>query len=211
MNQKRAILTLKIVLWIGASAPAAWMVAGLYRGWLGVNPIEKLTHVSGMTTLVLLLVTLSVSPLRRLTGWNPIIKTRRPLGLFAYAYGVGHFSIWFAFDMVFNVQWMFEDILLRKYITVGMTALLILTPLTVTSTAGWIRRLGKRWAKLHQGIYIATALGCLHFFWLVKADTRLPLLLTTCFAVLLVARHPRFAGKRRTRPTRSPAPGRGIA
>jgi len=197
MNPKRAILALKVVLWMSASAPALWMVAGLRMGWLGVNPIEKMTHVSGMTTLVLLLITLSVSPVRRFTGWNPVIKLRRPLGLFAYAYAVGHFSIWFAFDMVFNVQWMLEDIALRKYITVGMTALLILTPLTITSTTGWIRRLGKRWAKLHQAVYVATALGCLHFFWLVKADTRLPLLLATCLAVLLVLRHPRLAKKRR--------------
>jgi len=192
MNQKRVVLGLKVVLWLAASAPGVWLVTGLFTGWLGVNPIEKLTRVSGMTTLVLLLLTLSVTPVRRFTGWNPIIKIRRPIGLFAFFYALSHFSIWFVFDMTFNIRYMLEDIVLRKYITVGMTALLILTPLAITSTTGWIRRLGKRWGRLHQGVYIATALGCLHYFWLVKADTRLPLLLAACFAALLLLRQPRF-------------------
>jgi methionine sulfoxide reductase heme-binding subunit len=192
MNQKRAILALKSLLWVGALTPGAWLVAGLYLGWLGVNPIEKLTHVTGMTTLVLLLLTLSITPLRRWTGWNPIIRLRRPMGLFAFFYAVVHFSIWFAFDMVFNVTWMVEDILERRYITVGMAALLALTPLAVTSTKGWIRRLGKRWAKLHRGAYLATALGVIHYFWLVKADTRLPIFLGVCLSILLVVRIPRL-------------------
>lgn len=217
MSTKAIVRTLKVVLWVSALLPAAWLARGLYAGELGPNPIEELTHVTGMTTLVLLLVTLTVTPFRRVTGWNPVIKLRRPLGLFAYFYAVVHFSIWFVFDMVFNVQWMLEDIAERKYITVGMAALLVLTPLALTSTRGWIRRLGKRWATLHKGAYVAAVLGVIHYYWLVKADTRLPLFLAFCLFVLFLARLPAFApggarrGKRSrktdsTGPTASPEP-----
>jgi sulfoxide reductase heme-binding subunit YedZ len=194
MNQTRTILLLKVVLWLSALTPAAWLLAGMfvYPDWVGANPIEKLTHVTGMTTLVLLLVTLAVTPVRRITGWNPVIRLRRPLGLFAFFYALCHFSIWFVFDMVFNVTWMLEDIVERPYITVGFTAFVILIPMAVTSTKGWIRRLGKRWATLHKGIYVAATLGVVHFYWLVKADTRLPVLLGACLLVLLGLRSQRF-------------------
>lgn len=193
MSTKKTVLALKAVLWVCALLPAAWLVRGLLQGELGPNPIETLTRVTGMSALVLLLVTLAVTPFRRVSGWNPVIKLRRPLGLFAFFYAVVHFSIWFVFDMVFNVQYMLEDIAERRYITVGMAALLVLTPLAVTSTRGWIRRLGKRWATLHKGVYLAAALGVVHYFWLVKADTRLPVLLGLCLTVLLMARLPTFA------------------
>lgn len=193
MNQKRAVLALKILLWISALTPGVWLLAGVFRGWLGANPIEKLTHVTGLTALILLLLTLAITPLRRLTGWNPIIRLRRPMGLFAFFYAVVHFSIWFVFDMVFDVSAMVADIVERKYITVGMAGLLTLLPLALTSTRGWIRRLGKKWTKLHRGAYVATALGVIHFYWLVKADVRLPLLLAACFALLMLARVPKVA------------------
>jgi sulfoxide reductase heme-binding subunit YedZ len=196
MNSQRAVTGLKIVLWLAALAPGAWLVGGIFRGWLGANPAETLTHVTGMTTLVLLLVTLTVTPVRRLTGWNPVIKLRRPLGLFAFAYALTHFTIWFAFYNVFNVDYMVADVKERPYITVGMAAFLVLIPLAATSTKGWIRRLGKRWNTLHQGIYIAAALGVVHFYWLVKADTRLPVLLGACLLVLLILRVP---GRRRAK------------
>jgi sulfoxide reductase heme-binding subunit YedZ len=188
MKHERAILALKAVLWAGALAPGAWLVGGIFRGWLGANPAEKLTHVTGMTTLTLLLVTLAVTPVRRLTGWNPVIKLRRPLGLFAFAYACTHFTIWFAFYNVFNVQYMIADVAERPYITVGMAAFLILIPMAATSTKGWIRRLGRRWTTLHRGIYIAATLGVIHFYWLVKADTRLPIALGACLLVLLALR-----------------------
>jgi methionine sulfoxide reductase heme-binding subunit len=190
MTTKRAILSLKVVLWLGALAPGAWLVAGIFLGRLGANPIEKLTHVTGMTTLVLLLLTLTVTPVRRITGWNPVIRLRRPLGLFAFFYALGHFSIWFVFDMVFNVAWMLEDVAERPFITVGFTAFLVLIPMAVTSTKGWIRRLGKRWSTLHKGIYLAATLGVVHFYWFVKADTRLPLVLGACLLVLFALRIP---------------------
>ena len=204
MKPQRAVLGLKVMLWMGALTPGAWLVTGLSQGWLGANPIEKLTHVTGLTALTLLLLTLSITPLRRITGWNPIIKLRRPMGLFAFFYALAHFSIWFVFDMVFDVTFMIADVIERKYITVGMTALLILIPLAVTSTTGWIRRLGKRWTKLHRAAYVATALGVVHFYWLVKSDVRLPLLLAACFAVLMLLRVPRISDavsrSRRRRP-----------
>jgi sulfoxide reductase heme-binding subunit YedZ len=195
MTSKRTIVALKVVLWLAALAPGAWLAARIFEGRLGANPIETLTHVTGMTTLVLLLVTLSVTPVRRITGWNPVIRLRRPLGLFAFAYAVCHFSIWFVFDMVFNVTWMLQDVAERPYITVGFTAFLILIPMAVTSTKGWIRRLGKRWTTLHKGIYVAATLGVVHFYWLVKADTRLPVLLGLCLLVLLALRAPGLAGR----------------
>jgi len=198
MTQRWAVLLLKVVLWLSALAPGAWLLAGMfiYPEWVGANPIETLTHVTGMTTLVLLMVTLSVTPVRRLTGWNPVIRLRRPLGLFAFFYALCHFSIWFVFDMVFNVTWMLEDIAERPFITVGFTAFMILIPLAVTSTKGWIRRLGKRWTTLHKGIYLAAILGVVHFYWFVKADTRLPLVFGAILLVLLGLRAEVFKKRR---------------
>ena len=200
MSQTRAVLALKVILWLSALTPGAWLVGGIFRGWLGANPAETLTHVTGMTTLVLLLVTLTVSPARRLTGWNPLIRLRRPLGLFAFAYAFTHFTIWFAFYNVFDVGRMVADVRERPYITVGFTAFLFLIPLAATSTKGWIRRLGKRWNTLHKGIYVAATLGVVHFYWLVKADTRLPILLGACLLALLILRVPALSEERTPRP-----------
>lgn len=200
MNNKRAILALKVVLWVSALAPLTWLTIGYFQGWLGANPIEKMTRVTGMTAIVLLLITLAVTPFRRLSGWNPIIKLRRPLGLFAFFYGLLHFSVWFVFDSLFDFGYMFEDILERRYITVGMAALIVMIPLAITSTTGWIRRLGKRWSLLHRGAYLATALAVVHYFWLVKADTRLPILFGVILGALLVARHPRFKKRKAAAP-----------
>ena len=202
MSRGRGLLALRVVMWLSCLAPAAWLAAGAFLGWLGVNPIEKLTHVTGMTALVILLVTLAVTPARRLTGWNALIKIRRPLGLFAFFYAVLHFSVWMVLDLNFRLEWVWEDIVERPYITVGFTALVLLTPLAVTSTKGWIRRLGKRWATLHRLAYVATGLGLVHFYWLVKADVRLPLLLIAIFVVLMGFRVARWVEKRRAVPTR---------
>lgn len=199
----RLLTALRVTLWLGAAAPGAWLLAGHFRGWLGVNPIEKLTHVTGMTALVLLLSTLAVTPARRLTGWNPLIRLRRPLGLFAFLYASIHLAIWLVLDLGFELAWAWEDVRERPYITVGMGAFLLLTPLALTSTRGWIRRLGRRWALLHRLIYVATALGIVHFWWLVKSDVRLPLLLAGIFALLMAARVPAFYRAVKNRASRS--------
>lgn len=205
MDQKRLVLALKVVLWLSALAPGTWLVWNFFQRELGANPIEKLTHVTGMTTLVLLLVTLSVTPIRRLTGWNPVIRLRRPLGLFAFFYALSHFLIWFVFYNVMNFEYMLEDVAERPFITVGFLAFLILIPMAITSTKGWIRRLGKRWKTLHKGIYVAATLGVVHFYWLVKADTRLPVLLGACLLVLLGLRTQPFSKRKKTRPRPAPA------
>jgi sulfoxide reductase heme-binding subunit YedZ len=163
--------------------PFAKIVADIFLGRLSANPIEDITHRTGDWILILLLVTLSVTPLRALTGWGALVRLRRMIGLFAFFYAVLHFSTYVVFDHFFDVASIVVDITKRPYITVGFTSLVLLTPLAVTSTKGWVKRLGgKRWTKLHRLIYVAAAGGVLHFLWLVKADVRKP----TIFGVVLV-------------------------
>ena len=195
----RSVRGLKVLLWVSALAPAAWIAAGAFRGWLGVNPIEKVTHVTGLSALVLLLLTLAVTPVRRMARWNRLIQLRRPLGLFAFFYAFLHFSIWMALDLGFQLSWISEDIMERPYITVGFTAFVLLIPLAVTSTRGWIRRLGRRWARLHRLVYITATLGVIHFYWLVKADTSLPLLFAGILTLLLASRIGPWREKRKRR------------
>ncbi|MHB1193779.1 MAG: protein-methionine-sulfoxide reductase heme-binding subunit MsrQ [Longimicrobiales bacterium] len=182
------LLALKALLWVSALLPAAWLLAGWFLGWLGANPIETLTHVTGMSALVLLLVTLGVTPIRRLTRWNPLIRLRRPLGLFAFFYAALHVSVWAVLDLGLELEWVMEDIAQRPYITVGMAAFVLLLPLALTSTRGWIRRMGRNWSRLHSLVYVSTALGVVHFYWLVKSDVRLPLLLGAVFVALMGVR-----------------------
>ena len=184
------ILPLKVVMWVAALGPAIWMGQAALTGGLGVNPIEELTHTTGMAALVILLVTLAVTPLRSLTGWNPLIQLRRPLGLFAFFYALLHFSIWMVLDLGFRLDWIWEDIVERPYITAGFVAFVLMIPLAVTSTRGWIRRLGKRWTLLHRLVYVSAALGILHFYWRVKADAWLPVAMAGVLLLLLAVRIP---------------------
>jgi sulfoxide reductase heme-binding subunit YedZ len=178
----------KPLIWVGALTPAAILVWGALQGGLGANPIEKITHWTGRASLTLIMVTLAVTPLRRLSGVNSIIQTRRLLGLFAFFYATLHLLTYVVLDLFFDFSHVAEDILERPYITVGFTALVLMVPLAITSTRGWIRRLGKKWAMLHRLIYLSGALGVLHFYWKVKADTRLPLIYAGVFAILMLAR-----------------------
>jgi sulfoxide reductase heme-binding subunit YedZ len=175
-------------VWIGCLVPAGILGVRAVRGDLTANPLELLTNWTGYTTLVLVMVTLAVTPVRRLTGWNGVIRLRRLIGLFAFFYACIHFSIYIGLDIFFDWGRIIEDILLRPYITVGFTAFVLLIPLALTSTKGWIRRLGKRWQKLHRLIYAVGALGVLHYYWKVKADTREPLVFAAIFVVLMVLR-----------------------
>jgi sulfoxide reductase heme-binding subunit YedZ len=176
--------------WAGGLAPLAVLAVRFGRDRLGVNPIETLLHWGGLSGLILLLAALSISPLRRATGVNELIKARRTLGLFAFFYAVLHFLTYAVVDQGLAMGFILEDIKERPYILVGTTALLILTPLALTSTRGWIRRLGRNWARLHRWVYVAAALGVLHFYWLVKADTREPLIYAAVLAGLLLVRVP---------------------
>ena len=170
---------------MGALSPLAWIVLGYRNGWLGANPIEKITHVTGTTALSLLLITLLVTPLRKLSGWNRLLLVRRPLGLFAFFYVCVHFGIWAGLDMTLMWEWMVEDVVSRPYITVGFAAFLVLIPLAVTSTRGWIRRLGRKWNLIHKGIYLAGVLGIVHLYWIQKADYGETALFAAALALLL--------------------------
>jgi sulfoxide reductase heme-binding subunit YedZ len=153
---------------------------------LGANPIEKITHATGDWTLRFLLITLAITPLRKLLKVPSLIKFRRMIGLFAFFYGCLHFLTYIWLDKFFNLHEMLVDIGKRKFITVGFTALVLLIPLAITSTAGWIRRLGgERWQALHRLIYAAAIAGVIHYIWLVKKDTRVPLEYGAVLAVLL--------------------------
>jgi len=138
---------------------------------LGANPIEELLHELGRWGLKFLLLTLAVTPLRRLTGWNWLVRFRRMLGLFSFFYILLHFLVYVVLDQGLNLAAIIEDIIKRPYITLGMTGLSLLIPLAVTSTKGMMRRLGKRWQKLHRLVYVIAVVGVWHFYWQVKLDT----------------------------------------
>jgi sulfoxide reductase heme-binding subunit YedZ len=160
---------------VAGLVPVAVLISDVLRDNLGANPVEAIEHRMGDWTIWLLLATLAVSPLRRLTGWNGLIRYRRTLGLLTFSYVCLHFLAYLVIDQGFPIQgfairYVVEDILKRPYITVGFTAFLLLIPLAVTSTKGWVRRLGRKWKALHQLIYVAAALGVLHYLWQIKGD-----------------------------------------
>jgi sulfoxide reductase heme-binding subunit YedZ len=149
----------------------------LYRAYtndLGANPIDTITRFTGSWSLFILLATLAVTPLRRITGRNDLIRYRRMLGLFAFFYAALHFSTYMVLDLYFDFSAIAKDILKRPYITVGFSALVLMISLAATSTSGMIRRLGKRWQQLHYLVYVIAILGVIHFYWLVKSDISRP-------------------------------------
>ncbi|WP_295437201.1 sulfite oxidase heme-binding subunit YedZ [uncultured Thiodictyon sp.] len=164
-----------------------WRIAA---GRLGANPVEAVLHFTGAWGLRLLLVTLAVTPLRRLTGRGWLLRFRRMLGLFAFFYVVLHVAVYLVLDRGLAWEEIVTDLAKRPYIMVGFAAFVLLVPLAVTSTRGWVRRLGRRWQLLHRSVYLIAVLGVLHFLWLVKADLREPLIYAAVLAVLLAARVP---------------------
>jgi methionine sulfoxide reductase heme-binding subunit len=155
-------------------------------GLLGANPIEVVTHATGDWLLRFLLITLAVTPVRKLTGLLWLIRYRRMLGLFAFFYGVLHFLTYIWLDKFFDLHEMLVDIAKRRFITVGFVGFVLLIPLALTSTTGWIRRLGgKRWRNLHRLIYVSAIAGVIHYYWLVKADVRKPLEYALVLSLLL--------------------------
>lgn len=207
----RSMAAIKAVLWVAALSPLALLVWDGLNGGLGAEPIEKVTHRTGLTALVLLLCSLAVTPLRRLTGWNGAVKLRRPVGLFAFFYACLHF-VTYLFDQEFLPEYIVEDVVEHPYVTAGFTAFLLLVPLALTSTQGMIRRLGRRWQKLHRLVYVAAALAVLHFVWLVKKDLTEPLVYAAVLALLLAFRLPAVSGagkpppRARARPAPPPGP-----
>jgi methionine sulfoxide reductase heme-binding subunit len=165
---------IKPLIFLLCLVPFGQLAYNAYIGDLGVNPIDFITRFTGSWALIFLLGTLAVTPARRLTGWNDLIKLRRMLGLFAFSYASAHFATYLVLDHFFDWQAIGKDIIKRPYVTAGFTAFVIMLSLALTSTAGMIRRLGKRWQKLHRLIYVAALAGVIHFYWLVKADIRRP-------------------------------------
>jgi sulfoxide reductase heme-binding subunit YedZ len=167
-------------------APLAWIAWAWSTGALGANPIEATTRTLGDWALRFLLVTLAITPLRRLFGWPAVMRLRRMLGLFTFFYVILHLMSYVVLDQFFDWAAIGADIVKRKYITVGMATLLLLLPLAITSTKGWIKRLGgAAWQRLHRLVYGAAILALIHYFWMVKADLRQPVLYAAILALLL--------------------------
>ncbi len=188
----------KVAVFLLCLVPVGMLGWRAYQGDLTVNPIEYITRNTGDWTLRFLLITLAITPLRKLPGLTNLIRFRRMLGLFAFFYGCLHFTTYIWFDKFFDVQEMVKDITLRKFIMAGATSFLLMVPLAFTSTAGWVRRLGgKNWQRLHYAIYASAAAGVIHYVWLVKSDLRAPLTYAGILAVLLVWRVVLWISRRR--------------
>jgi sulfoxide reductase heme-binding subunit YedZ len=200
----------KPLVFVAGLAPLAWMICGalqLFGASLGADPVKKLEHECGKTALNFLLLTLSVTPVRTLTGLPQLLRLRRMLGLFVFFYAVVHFTVYLVLDLELNFRVVGADIVKRPYITVGFTALLLLIPLALTSTNGMMRRLGRRWQSLHRLVYLIAALAVWHFYWQVKRDVREPLLYLGVLALLLTYRLVRWHARRAPRSERA-APAR---
>jgi methionine sulfoxide reductase heme-binding subunit len=179
----------KPVIFLACLVPLALLVWGALHNSLGANPIEAITHSTGNCTLTFLLITLAITPLRRLTRQYWLIGLRRMLGLFAFFYGTLHLMTYVWLDKFFDVHEMLADIAKRRFITAGMTAYVLMIPLGLTSTQWAIRKLGgKRWQTLHRLIYFSAAAGVIHYVWLVKADLKKPLEYAAVLGVLMVYR-----------------------
>lgn len=191
MRVKVGLPALKVIVFVLCLVPlaktlaAAFAVAGLS---LGANPVETILHTMGKWGLNFLLITLAVTPLRRITGWNPLIRFRRMLGLFALAYITLHFTTYAWLDQGLDPQAIVEDIVERPYITLGMAAFVMLIALGVTSTRGMVRRLGRRWQMLHRLVYPIAILGVWHFWWQVKQDILEPAIYAAVLGSLLAFR-----------------------
>jgi sulfoxide reductase heme-binding subunit YedZ len=201
----------KPVVFLACLVPVArlgWL--GFHSG-LGANPIEFITHSTGDWTLIFLLVTLSITPLRKLTRQYWLISFRRMIGLFAFFYGFLHLMTYLWLDKFFDVHEMLHDIAKRKFITAGMTAFTLMIPLAATSTKWAIRKLGKRWQALHRLIYFSASAGVIHYIWLVKADLKKPLEYAFVLGMVLAYRVVEWTVARRSRPSRIAEPGRQVA
>ena len=193
----------KLVLFVNGLVPLTLLLWDVYRKQVGANPLEFVTRTTGMLTLVFLLISLAVTPMRRITGLNWLIKFRRMLGLFAFFYSSLHLLTYVAFDRFFHLTTIPADVAKRPFIAIGMSAFFLMAPLAITSTDKMVKRLGgKRWIRLHRIVYVSGVLGVLHYYMLVKSDVRLPLTFAFLMVLLLgfrilaryYASRPRFSG-----------------
>ena len=185
-GSRRLIRWFKPVVFLACLIPLGLLGWKAYSGGLGANPIEVITHATGNWTLRFLLITLAITPIRKLTGRLWLIRYRRMFGLFAFFYAVLHFLTYIWLDKFFDLHEMLHDVAKRRFITVGFAGFVLLIPLAITSTTGWIRRLGgKRWQALHRLIYVSAIAGVIHYWWLVKADIREPLKYGVILTLLL--------------------------
>ena len=180
---------MKVPVFALCLAPALLLVWRGFNGGLGANPIEFITHATGDWTLRFLAITLAVTPLRKLLRLPELVRFRRMLGLFAFFYVCLHLMTYLWLDKFFSWSEIVKDVVKRPFITAGFTAFVLLVPLAVTSTSGWIRRLGgKRWQLLHRLIYLSAVAGVIHYYWLVKSDIRLPVFYAAVVGLLLAYR-----------------------
>ncbi len=185
---KRYRYVYKPVVFAASLTPAVLLALGAFGIFglsLGADPVNRMLHACGKTALNLLLITLLVTPVRRLTGFTHVLRLRRMLGLFAFFYVCLHFFVYLVFDQVLDLHAVLQDVVKRPYITIGFTGLLLLIPLAITSTQKMMRRLGRRWQRLHQLIYVVAILGVWHYYWQVKRDVREPLLYIFMLSLLL--------------------------
>ncbi|MGA2684730.1 MAG: protein-methionine-sulfoxide reductase heme-binding subunit MsrQ [Verrucomicrobiota bacterium] len=195
----------KLLILVNGAVPLALLVWDQSHHRLGANPQNFLILTTGMMTLIFLILTMAVTPLRKVTGWNWLIQFRRMLGLYAFFYGCLHFLCFFSLDRGFSVSSTLTEMVKRKYLIVGSTALIVMIPLAITSTNGMIKRLGgKRWRALHRLAYVAAMAGVIHYYMQVKADVRQPLVFATVLAILLGYRLVVYLRQRKP-PTPSPA------
>jgi sulfoxide reductase heme-binding subunit YedZ len=196
----------KFVLFTNALVPLGMLLWDVYHKRVGANPLEFVTRTTGMLTLVFLTITLGVTPVRQITGLNWLVKFRRMLGLFAFFYGFLHLMTYIWFDRYFNLKSVPGDVATRPFIAIGMAAFFLMIPLAITSTSKMVKRLGgKRWNRLHKLVYVAGIAGALHYWLLVKSDTRIPL--TFAFIVLLLLAHRLFV---KFYPPGKPSPGMSL-
>ena len=195
----------KVAVFIICLLPLAALINRALHGGLGANPVEFLQHATGLWTLRFLIFTLTITPLRKLLKLPELIRFRRMLGLFAFFYVCLHFLTYIGPDQSFDLAAMWKDVEKRRYITVGFLGFVLLIPLAITSTAGWIRRLGgKRWQMLHRSIYITAICGVIHYYWLVKSDVRDPLFYGALVSILLLWRlGDWYLKKRRSAPAKT--------
>ncbi len=217
MNPTLVRFVLKPLVFLASLAPAAWLVWAALTGNLSANPLSDLTNETGVWALRFLCVTIAITPVRRVTGWNVLVRFRRMAGLYAFFYGTLHFLTYAIADRFAGLDFtdgMFtwvtarnlvasvgEDIYKRPFITIGFTAFILMVPLAATSTAGWIRRMGgKRWQALHRLVYVSATAGVVHYYWLVKADVRRPLTYGAIVLPLLLVRFYWSRTRKSTRP-----------